>query len=105
MEYSVSLYKIVSIYYDENGQILKQRETLMGSAPVPRDKWPGWARVIATRATPEDKGIGDVIARTIGDERSEKFKAFYMVTFGKPCGCDGRQKLWNQKYPLNLKAT
>ncbi len=72
---------------------------------IPIDQWPLWAKALAQLATPEDKGIGDVTARMIGDERSEKFKAWYLVTFGKKCGCNGRQKLWNQKYPLNLKAT
>ncbi len=70
-----------------------------------RDQWPLWAKMMAKRATPEDKGIGDVVARTIGPETSGAFKAFYEMTFGKPCGCTGRQKLWNTKYPLNLKAT
>ncbi len=72
---------------------------------VPRDQWPMWAQVLAKRAMAQDKGIGDVVARTIGAETSGAFKAFYEMTFGKPCGCNGRQKLWNQKYPLNLKAT
>ncbi len=71
----------------------------------PRQYWPWWARPLAEFATPEDQGMGDVIARMIGDENSEKFKAWYLVTFGKKCGCNGRHKLWNTKYPLNLKAT
>ncbi len=73
--------------------------------PVPRDQWPMWAKALAKRAKPGDKGIGDVVARTIGPETSGAFKAFYETTFGRPCGCNGRQKLWNTKYPLNLKAT
>ncbi len=72
---------------------------------VQRDQWPMWAKALAMKSTPEDKGIGDVVARTIGPETSGAFKAFYEMTFGKPCGCTGRQKLWNQKYSLNLKAT
>ncbi len=75
------------------------------AALIARDQWPTWAKALAQFAKPEDKGIGDVVARIIGDERSEKFKAWYLVTFGKPCGCNGRQNLWNTKYPLNLKAT
>ncbi len=73
--------------------------------PISRDQWPTWAKVLAMKSTPNDKGIGDVVARVIGPEASGAFKAFYEMTFGKPCGCNGRQKLWNQKYPLNLKAT
>ncbi len=74
-------------------------------APVPRDQWPMWAKALAMKSMPEDKGIGDVVARTIGPETSGEFKAFYEMTFAKPCGCNGRQTLWNTKYPLNLKAT
>ncbi len=73
--------------------------------PMARDEWPLWAKALAKRETPDDKGIGDVIARTIGPEASGAFKAFYEMTFGRPCGCNGRQKLWNTKYPLNSKAT
>ncbi len=67
------------------------------------DPWPIWAKTLKQFATPEDKGIGDVVARMIGDENSAKFKAWHLATFGRPCGCNGRQKLWNQKYPLNVK--
>ncbi len=72
---------------------------------VPRDQWPAWTNALAQFAKPEDKGIGDVAARMIGAENSEAFKNWYKATTGKSCGCNGRQKLWNQKYPLNLKAT
>lgn len=75
------------------------------SKPIPRDQWPIWAKALAQFSKPEDKGIGDVVARMIGDESSAKFKAWYLATLGRPCGCNGRQKLWNQEYPLNLKAT
>lgn len=73
--------------------------------PIPRKDWPIWAKALAQFAKPEDKGIGDVVARMIGDENSAAFKNWFKLTFGKDCGCNGRQKLWNQTYPLNLKAT
>jgi len=66
----------------------------------PINEWPIWAKALKQFSTPEDKGIGDVVARMIGDETSAKFKAWHLATFGKPCGCTGRQKLWNTKYPL-----
>ncbi len=66
----------------------------------PKPDWPVWAKALKQFATPSDKGIGDVVARMIGDETSAKFKAWHLSTFGKPCGCTGRQKLWNTKYPL-----
>ncbi len=72
---------------------------------IPRKDWPLWAKVLANRSRTEDKGIGDVAARMIGAETSAAFKAWFKVTFGKDCGCNGRQKLWNIKYPLNLKAS
>ncbi len=70
--------------------------------PIAYSDWPIWAKALAKLSTLEDKGIGDVVARTIGDERSAKFKAWYLATFGKPCGCNGRQRDLNIKYPLPL---
>ncbi len=72
---------------------------------IQRDQWPLWAKALAIIAKPEDKGIGDVVARTIGAENSEAFKKWYKETTGKDCGCTGRQRRWNIEYPLNLKAT
>ncbi len=62
--------------------------------------WPLWAIALAVIAKPEDKGIGDVVARMIGDENSAAFKAWHQATFGRPCGCNGRQERWNRMYPL-----
>ncbi len=73
--------------------------------PLPRKDWPIWAKALAMIAKPEDKGIGDVVARTIGAENSESFKKWYKTTTGKDCGCTGRQQRWNIEYHLNLKAT
>ncbi len=63
-------------------------------------EWPIWAKALKQFATPEDKGIGDVVARLIGDENSAKFKAWHLATFGGPCNCNGRQARWNRQYPL-----
>ncbi len=63
-------------------------------------QWPVWAKALSKLAKPEDKGIGDVTKRMIGDETSIAFKAWFKVTFGKDCGCAGRQREWNLKYPL-----
>lgn len=63
-------------------------------------KWPIWARGLKLAAAQQDKGIGDVVARLIGDERSQAFKAWCKNTFGKECGCSGRQHRWNRMYPL-----
>ncbi len=66
-----------------------------------RQQLPIWAKALKQFSTPEDKGIGDVVARIIGYENSAKFKAWHLATFGRPCGCNGRQARWNRMYPLN----
>ncbi len=63
-------------------------------------EWPIWAKAMKHFSNPEDKGIGDTVARMIGDEKSEAFKAWHHATFGKPCNCNGRQSRWNRLYPL-----
>ncbi len=68
--------------------------------PIPRKDWPLWAKALAMIAKPEDKGIGDVVARTIGAENSEAFKKWFKATTGKDCGCTGRHRRWNTEYPL-----
>lgn len=77
----------------------KQRKPVV-IEPIPRNDWPMWAKAISQFSKPEDAGIGDVVARMIGDEKSAAFKAWHQWVFGKPCGCTGRQKRWNQFYPL-----
>ena len=62
--------------------------------------WPMWAKMAKFLARPGDKGIGDVIARTIGHENSAAFKVWFKATFNKDCGCSGRQAEWNRLYPL-----
>ena len=68
--------------------------------PDTKKEWPFWAKSLKTLAKSEDKGIGDVVARLIGDENSEQFKSWYKATFNKDCGCKGRQARWNRLYPL-----
>jgi hypothetical protein len=59
-----------------------------------------WAKALKLLAKPQDKGIGDTVARIIGDEKSAAFKAWYKTTFGKSCGCSGRQLALNARFPL-----
>ena len=68
--------------------------------PLPYSEWPVWAKALRFMAKRTDKGIGDVIRRTIGEENSDKFKAWFKKTTGKDCGCAGRQSKWNLMYPL-----
>ncbi len=67
---------------------------------VPYSEWPLWAKALAMLAKPEDKGIGDVVARTVGAENSEAFKKWFKATTGKDCGCTGRHRRLNIEYPL-----
>lgn len=69
--------------------------------PLDYNDWPFWAKALKLLAKPHDKGIGDVITRTIGPEKSEAFKSWYKATFNKDCGCTGRQEKWNRMYSFN----
>ncbi len=70
--------------------------------PIPYVKWPVWAEMLARLSTSEDKGLGDTAKRIIGDENSDAFKKWFELTFNKDCGCAGRQRELNQKYPLPI---
>jgi hypothetical protein len=74
-------------------------------AGIPYTDWPFWAKSLSKFATPEDKGIGDVTERTIGKENSAAFKFWFKATFNKDCGCTGRQREWNAKFPLPVEVT
>ncbi len=67
--------------------------------PLPPEQWPSWAKEMKALSVSTDKGIGDVVARVIGDETSEAFKAWLKTTLGKHCagGCIARL---NSAYPL-----
>ncbi len=67
---------------------------------IPRDQWPQWAELLAKVARPGEKGIGDVIASTIGPIGGDIFKKWYEKITGHPCGCSERQESLNQLYPL-----
>ena len=81
-------------------EIVRQVDIPASIFPVAYKDWPLWAKAIRQFSTDEDEGIGDVVARIIGDENSESFKAWHLKTFGKPCNCVGRCNRWNKSYPL-----
>jgi hypothetical protein len=64
----------------------------------PFNQWPLWAKTLSLVKSDSDKGVGDTIARTIGDSNSAAFKAWYMVTFKRSCGCAARQEKWNKEF-------
>lgn len=63
-------------------------------------EWPLFLRPVKLLARDGDKGLGDIIARTIGPIGGDKYKAWYLRTFGRPCGCEIRQEDLNARYPL-----
>ncbi len=77
-----------------------RKQTSKPTQPIEFKEWPLWAKALKQFSKPEDKGIGDVVARMIGDEKSLAFKTWHLATFGKPCNCNGRQARWNRLYPL-----
>lgn len=66
------------------------------------EAWPMWAQPMKLLAKDGDKGLGDIVARVVGTIGGEAYKAWYLKTFGKSCGCTERQESLNQKYPLPL---
>lgn len=69
--------------------------------PIPYTDWPVWIRVFKlTLGKPGvDRGVGDTVARLIGNDSSEAFKTWYKEKFGVSCGCQGRQDQLNANYP------
>ncbi len=63
-------------------------------------EWPLFLRPVKLLSRPGDRGLGDIIARTIGPIGGEAYKAWYVQTFGKSCGCEARQEDLNARYPL-----
>lgn len=68
--------------------------------PIPHEQWPFWALALEILAKPEDKGIGDIIERTIGPIGGDKFKAWHLKVFKRGCGCSERQNTFNERFPL-----
>ena len=61
--------------------------------------WPAWALAVKALASPEDKGVGDTIARIVGPIGGNSYKLWFKATFGKPCGCTERQSAFNHRFP------
>jgi len=77
----------------------------LGKSPPPppmviKSKWPVILQPMRLLAQPQDKGLGDIIARTIGPLGGEAFKDWYKRLFGRDCNCNARQEAWNAMYPL-----
>jgi hypothetical protein len=68
--------------------------------PIARSEWPLWAKALLLVAKPEDKGLGDIIARIVGPIGGDAYKAWFQKIFNRTCGCSERQETLNSKYPL-----
>lgn len=63
-----------------------------------RRNWPILLRPMRPLAKAGDRGLGDIVARTI--PAGDAFKAWFKASFGYNCGCDSRQTWLNQNFPL-----
>jgi len=73
--------------------------SLMPAALKEAAVWMGVKAISAMRIE-EDAGVGDTVARLIGDELSEAYaKWFERVTGSRECGCSSRREWLNQRYP------
>ncbi len=62
--------------------------------------WPAYLLPLKLLKQEGDRGLGDIIARTIGPARGDAFKDWYREKFGQDCGCRDRQIHLNRTYPL-----
>ena len=67
------------------------------SRPV---SWPPYLLPFRLLKKEGDRGLGDIIARTIGPVGGDAFKTWYKDTIGQDCGCRDRQIHLNRVYPL-----
>jgi len=65
-----------------------------------RQDWPLLLRPMKLLAKPTDRGLGDIVERTIGPVGGDAYKLWYRTTFGKTCGCTKRKDNLNERYPL-----
>lgn len=77
-----------------------------GGEPINTDisKWPTMARMVAKLRRPEDKGLGDTVARNIKWLKGDTLASWYKKLTGKDCGCSDRQQALNTDYPYSLTA-
>src|SRR5437868_4728727 len=70
-------------------------------SPVTRsEQWPLALLPLKLLAKEGDRGVGDIIARTVGPIGGDAFKTWYKRIFGKDCGCGARQDVLNARWPL-----
>lgn len=62
--------------------------------------WPLVLRPMKLLALPSDEGLGDIVERVVGPIGGEAYKKWYLLIFGRPCGCTRRKDGLNMRYPL-----
>lgn len=72
---------------------------LRQQSPLPFDRWPAWAKLIAGQREAGEKGVGDTAARLFGKIGGDAFKVAFKTVFKVDCGCSGRQQSWNLNFP------
>lgn len=68
------------------------------------DRLPLWVRAIRRLRTPEDRGVGDTVARIAAKFGGERFKRFSQ-RIGIPCGCTRKQAEWNERWPYRRQKS
>lgn len=69
--------------------------------PLPKPKWPTWAKLVACRRACNHEGVGDTVYYTIGEQNSETFKVWFYAVFRRECKCPERRARWNAEMPYD----
>ncbi len=67
--------------------------------PIPREQWPRAARLIAWRKRDGETGVGDTLARILGNVGADGLAHWYEKITGHDCGCANRQAKLNAIFP------
>lgn len=63
--------------------------------------WPLFLQPLKLFAKPDDKGLGDIVERTIGPIGGNLYNRWYIKTFGTKCPkCTEDKNNLNARYPL-----
>jgi hypothetical protein len=63
-------------------------------------EWPIFLKPFLLMAKPEDRGLGDILARAIGPMGGDAFKKWHREFTGHDCKCELRQEGLNLQFPL-----
>lgn len=96
--------------YPENTNLIADVELAICKSldPIDREEycddatreWPLILQPMKLMAQPGDKGLGDIIARTVGPIGGDAYKNWFQRTFARGCGCKERQDQLNARYPI-----